>query len=588
MHEDTALHFLDDVDDEEASALDLRGDYDPIIDQKTGARLSDAIAGFAEEIKRPEKELRRLYLNTLKEKWRAQNRATPTEPAGKQYGRNYLVNSHGVWTRLDAGDGDLGDPYVWRRIARTRIDPQALSYDRSPQQNWRHHYLVTGETGELSVSIGNEKLGRDAGSAISMLMRRGVHVVESKEARQHLAIFLRFKPRARVIRAPSVGWFEVKKGSWVFVLPTETLGDTGKLGIVLDHADRHELHGLHRSGTSDQWREQVAKPLAGNSNVVLAVGNFLAAPLLRWADEPGGGFHQWGRSKIGKTLADAAGQSVWGKPYKPGAGADTFGFTWETTAARLGQRALLRNDLGLYLDEIGIGDPKAIANAVYKLAGGLEKGRFGQAEQAFNVLVLSTGEKSLAEFLPNASAGQLVRLADIPAEVQDGSAFETISRDQIAEAGTKYYAATGEYHGAVGYDWLRHLVALGPKQIKVELKQLREAWWQLAQVKDTADRAHPQVVSVINRFALIAAALHMAATAGIVPWTAADIDDGIVACMKRWLHQRGNIDTAGELLREISQRRQTIAATINDRFIRLGVKGRRLVPVSAADQRKME
>ena len=48
VHEDMALHFLDDVDDEEGSALDLRGDYDPIIDQKTGARLSDAIADFAE------------------------------------------------------------------------------------------------------------------------------------------------------------------------------------------------------------------------------------------------------------------------------------------------------------------------------------------------------------------------------------------------------------------------------------------------------------------------------------------------------------------------------------------------------------
>lgn len=126
--EDAALHFLDRVDDEEASALDLKGDYDPIIDDKTGARLSDAIAEFAEEIKRDAKEVRRLYENALKEKLKAQKQHIPSDPAGKPYGKNYLVNKHGVWTKLDVGGPDL---YVWRRITRTRIDPTALSRDTS-------------------------------------------------------------------------------------------------------------------------------------------------------------------------------------------------------------------------------------------------------------------------------------------------------------------------------------------------------------------------------------------------------------------------------------------------------------------------
>jgi hypothetical protein len=105
---------------------------------------------------------------------------------------------------------------------------------------------------------------------------------------------------------------------------------------------------------------------------------------------------------------------------------------------------------------------------------------------------------------------------------------------------------------------------------------------------EIASRAHPQVVSVINRFALVAAALHMAIEAGILPWTIADVDAAIIACMRRWVNQRGNIDTAGELLREIGRRRQTIATTIGDRFIHLDLKGRRLVPASAADQSKMD
>ena len=135
------------------------------------------------------------------------------------------------------------------------------------------------------------------------------------------------------------------------------------------------------------------------------------------------------------------------------------------------------------------------------------------------------------------------------------------AKDEIAAAGRQYYSATKECHGSVGYDWLRHLVELGPKKIKDELKRLRKAWLALPQVEEIASRAHPQVVSVVNRFALIAAALNMAAAKGIVPWDVADINAAIIACMSRRLQQRGNIDTAGELLREIKLRRQIIATT---------------------------
>ena len=582
VREDAALHFLDNVDDEEGAAFDLKGEFNPIVDEKTGARLTDAIMEFAEEIKYPEKMLWRLYKRTLKEKFEAQRVEIPTEPAGKPYGR-YLVNRHGVWTRQSAGAADL---FVWRRIARTRIDPVALSRDTSSQRNWRHRYLITDETGEFPVEIGKEKLGKRADPAISILMKHGVHVVESDEARRHLATFLRFKPLGRIIRAPHVGWFEARKGNWVFVLPTETLGDVGeKHDITLDAAPAR--HGFHRSGTSEQWRENVAKPLTGNSNVLLAVGTFLAAPLLRWADEAGGGTHIFGHSKLGKTLVSAIGQSVWGKPCVPGAGEGAFGFTWESTPNRIGERAVLRSDVGLALDEISSAERKAVGSTIYKLAGGVDKGRYRQPERTFNILLFSTGEKSLLEFLPNVQQGQLVRLADISAEVQAGSAFETIPESKIDVAARQFYAAVNDYHGTIGHEWLEHLVASGPMQIKAELKRLREAWRALPEVAEISSRAHPQVMSVINRFALIAAALNMASAAGVVPWTVADIDAGIIACMRRWLQQHGNIDVSGELLRGIKRCRQLLAATIEDRFIRLVLKKRRLVPASAADRRKM-
>jgi putative DNA primase/helicase len=327
-------------------------------------------------------------------------------------------------------------------------------------------------------------------------------------------------------------------------------------------------------------------PLAENSNVVLVVGSFLAGPLLRWADESGGGFHFDGDSKIGKTLIGAIGQSTWGKPYRPGAGSGTFGFNWDTTANRLGERAVHRTDVGLYLDEIGIGDPNAIAKAVYKLAGGLDKGRYGQQEQDFNVLFVSTGELSLAEFLKNPKPGQLVRLVDIPAKVQLDSAFETIPAEEIAAAGRRYYPATNNLHGSIGYDWLCRLIALGPDEIKSRLNQHRNTWLALPQVLEIRDRTRPRVQSVVNRFALVAAALAMAINEKILPWSQLDTDTAIISCMQRW-NQRGNTDAAAELLLEIERRRKAIAATINDRFIHLSIAGRRIVPATATDQHKM-
>jgi hypothetical protein len=582
--EDAALRFLDrDLDDDERS-MDLGGGYDPIVVERTGQRLSEAIDEAAEKFHKKPEVIRRLYQSTLKKKWKGE-RHQITDPTGQRFGV-YMVSRHGVWTKQYAsGEGHSG-PYVWRRIAKTRIEPVALSRDTTARRNWRTQFLITDETGEFPVEIASEHLAKKADRAIVILIKHGVRVVESDDARHHLAIFLRFRPKARIIRAPTTGWFQPRKNKpWVFVLPTETLGDTGNVGITVDATDHH---GLRRSGTSEQWRRNVAAPLARNSNVILSVGTFFSASVLRWADEPGGGFHLWGLSKIGKTLAAAVGQSVWGKPYFSGAGSDSVGFTWDSTANRLGERAALRNDVGLYLDEIGVGDPQAIAKAVYKLAGGLDKGRYGQAEQDFNVLVLSTGEKSLAEFLPHATPGQLVRMVDIPAQVQPDSALETIDKSKIDDAGSHFYAATHDYHGAVGYDWLKHLAALGPAAIKAELKTLRRNWLALPQVAEIKSRAHPQVVSVINRFALVAAVLHTVITAGILPWSTTDTDAAVIACMTRWLNQRGNTDAAGELLQEIQRRRQTFATTINDRLIQIGRSGGRLVPASKADQNKMD
>jgi hypothetical protein len=212
-----------------------------------------------------------------------------------------------------------------------------------------------------------------------------------------------------------------------------------------------------------------------------------------------------------------------------------------------------------------------------------------QRQLSFNILILSTGEISVACILgENVRVGQRVRLADIPVAVQAGSAFERFPADQIAAVGRRFYAATRDYHGAVGRDWLEHLVRLGSEDIKQHLNRLRGAWLAQPVVTKILTDAHPQSVSVINRFALIAATLVMAVEAKILPWSQADTDTAIIACMQRWRKEHGNIDAAAELQSEIEHRLRTLAATIGDQFIHLSIEGRRLVPAFVADQHKME
>ena len=206
-----------------------------------------------------------------------------------------------------------------------------------------------------------------------------------------------------------------------------------------------------------------------------------------------------------------------------------------------------------------------------------------------SVLVLSTGEKSLAEFIGKSlQEGARKRLVDVPAEVQPGSAFETIPREQIHIESKRLFDAMKRQHGAVGREWQRHLVDIGPDKIKAELHEHREAFLALPEVVAVAAKAHPQVRAVVNRFALHAAALRMAIAAGLLPWTVEEADMGIVACMGRWVAQRGNVDTAGEVMRAAREVERKLAAGLGDQFIHINKSktGNKLIPATEADEAK--
>jgi Domain of unknown function (DUF927) len=165
----------------------------------------------------------------------------------------------------------------------------------------------------------------------------------------------------RFLAFPTTGWCQLGSGQWVFVLPHTTKfpkEPTSTEGAVFQNPNLHLQYGISIMGTADEWREQIAVPFARNSNVILAIGQALAGPLMIWTGGPPGMFHIHCKSKFGKSLVAAMGQSVYGPPLVPNETvSDPFGQSWLSTANAIGRTMRVRSSLCAFFDEINQGDP---------------------------------------------------------------------------------------------------------------------------------------------------------------------------------------------------------------------------------------
>ncbi len=122
------------------------------------------------------------------------------------------------------------------------------------------------------------------------------------------------------------------------------------------------------------------------------------------------------------------------------------------------------------------------------------------------------------------------------------------------------------------------------------MRHHRDEWLKLPAVAAVRAKASVQVHSILNRFALVAAALRMAIEAKLLPWSIDETDCGIAACMARCLTSRnGRLDLTGEVLGAIEQIRTILAADLHGRFIHLRIDGDgKLEYANAADATKRD
>jgi Domain of unknown function (DUF927) len=402
----------------------------------------------------------------------------------KAYGARRRTSSKGTFFKTTEYEGGGGLATLltggWLRVAKDRIDFTAWSHQfgvqrKTEQQSWRLHFVITERNGKRSpYELPRETLVRPGTSAIKSLMRAGVHVVAQKP----LVEFLCFKPKREIVRMSQVGFFEID-GHYICVRSNETLlppamRELKDIFYEVDNARDPDQYGHQIKGTTTDWQREVAIPLRGNSNVALTLATSFASALIPFADEQRGGVHLFGVTGIGKAAILAVGESVHGLP---GASEHprSYGRTWAVTPTGLEDLLRFRNHAGFFLDELQR-VPRENRSIVVQMIYAFTQVQKAQGDGAGQIFLLSSGEDPIAAFVGKGEdrEGRERRMPDIPADVQDGSAFETIDRDALRERLPAFYnAMIKQCHGAPGRDWQMWLVELGAVKIKERIDRER-------------------------------------------------------------------------------------------------------------------
>jgi len=453
--------------------------------------------------------------------------ALPPEPLKPRF----EVSREGVFyigTKIDPQSGDATElPPIW---LCDRLDIIGRGVDDGGTHYRVLRWRSRGDQQAQALALPLSAIGeREAWAA---LRSRGLALSPNRRTLENLALYLQTRGSDEMHHV-------TERGGWThgaYLLPSGELIGTPSRPVHYA-GDKSSASAYQAQGSTEAWRDSVARLVRGNSRPMLAIGAALAAPLLHLVDLESGGFHLFGPSGCGKTTSAKAGASVWGEPREQV-------LNWDSTALALANAAAARNDGLMLLDEMGQGNPDAVSMAAYRLFNGAGKMQGakdgGNREQArWRVLVLSTGEIDLAGFMSGGGrrtrAGQEVRLASLPADAGKGlGAFDTLnghtSSGQLAEA---LEDAARQQHGAVGRSFVAH-VASQSTAIAERLRRAIETG--RATLPETASG---QVRRVAARFAVTAEALEIATDAGLTGWPPGEGRAAVMGCFADWLSRFG-------------------------------------------------
>jgi putative DNA primase/helicase len=353
----------------------------------------------------------------------------------------------------------------------------------------------------------------------------GVNVTTKSSLRAILADWLQRSGSRELWRvAHATGW-----QCGAYIMPDgEIIGTPAQ--PVLFSGRSSAAAGYTLSGTSDSWRNSVARLAYGNYAMMTGVAAALAAPLIGLSGADGFGIHFFEQSSAGKTTTANVASSLYGNP-------DLLRLTWYGTALGLANEAAAHNDGLMPLDEVGQGaDPVSVSQSAYALFNGV--GKLQSAKEGGNrdlkrwrTVAISTGEMDLETFIATAGrktkAGQLVRLLNIP--LSKSVRFHDLQNGkQHADALKDAYQHN---HGAAGREWIKWLA--DHQQQAIDSVRECEARWRSLIPADYGEQVH----RVAARFAILEAALLLGEV--VTGWDAQTCRDAIQHSYNAWLREFG-------------------------------------------------
>jgi len=455
---------------------------------------------------------------------------------------DFFLGEKGVWFKpAPNAKGEQPAP-VW---VCSPLEILAITRDQDNENHGKLLRFYDYDGIEHRWPMPMELLAGDGAAYRQILFSGGMRINEGKQGRDLLNRYIQnANPEGRMRCVNRLGW---RNG--LYVLPKDTLGDSfGEKVVFQTHiplSDHHESRG-----TLQEWQQNIAKYCVDNSRLCFCVSTGFAAPLLHLLGEESGGFNLRGPSSGGKTTALKVAISLYGS--------EKMLQSWRATANGLESIAALHNDCLLCLDELGKLEPKIAGETAYLLANGEGKQRcnrsgYARKRQAWRLLFLSSGEIGLPDLIRQSGkkvrGGHEVRVVDIPAFTGQYGVFEHIHFTTSGDAFSRMLCANAEkYHGTAGKAFIQALVADIPKNIE----RVQELIGQFKK-EHSPPNADGQVLRVLNRFALIAAAGILASELSITGWPEEEATWAAKTCFAAWIKSRGGASAqeGREILRQV-------------------------------------
>jgi len=314
------------------------------------------------------------------------------------------------------------------RVSRIRTDSETEAY--------------LFEAGEKKMAISSEQMLMDRRTAICRVQEGlGVNLVPSTARKTLEKRIEEAEPSLDVLAVTRPGFDTRKEYSdrpqfYAYGNGTIIAADEAPACVsALPPSDKFQ-----QRGDADVFTAELAKIVSGQAIPLLVLFFGLAPILLRFCRRAGFMVENAILELTGKTTSNKStltvlmAGSLWG-----GASRSKLGFadSWNTTANRIEELALIHNDALLILDEATVAEKSskdrgaALLAVIHRINQGRTRGRMGSDVGDFQVLILSTSNEPLVSILhdsANVVGGATVRAITISCPSRETGLFDTLPK----------------------------------------------------------------------------------------------------------------------------------------------------------------